>query len=173
MAQITEATSVASTPAKPMVDTHQASEIRYYTASQFQLMWWKFKKHRLVLIGSALLGVFVFIALFAEFLAPYVPGNRSPEYLYGPPQTLHFVNAEGKFQWRPYTNALTLSMNRLGELPEAVPLAARAIAIGVIANTVLKMGVAGALGSPRFFRQAGAGLAVMLLVTAGALALLW
>jgi peptide/nickel transport system permease protein len=111
MAQITEATSVASTPAKPVVDTRQASEIRYYTASQFQLMWWKFKKHRLALIGSALLGVFVFIALFAEFLAPYVPGNRSPEYLYGPPQTLHFVNAQGKFQWRPYTNALTLSMN--------------------------------------------------------------
>jgi uncharacterized membrane protein (DUF4010 family) len=70
-------------------------------------------------------------------------------------------------------DALTLSMNRLGEAPEAVGLAARAIAVGVIANTVLKMGVATALGSAPFRRWAGAGLAVLLIASAGALALLW
>ena len=70
-------------------------------------------------------------------------------------------------------DALTLSMNRLGEMPGAVPLAARAIAVGVIANTVLKMGVAAALGSSRFVRLAGAGLAVLLLSSAAALAALW
>src|SRR5262245_46928875 len=98
MAHVTEATSVAPHPAQPLAGTQRTAEMRYYTASQFQLMWWKFKKHRLALIGSALLGTFVFIALFAEFLAPYDPGNRTPDYLFGRPQTLHVVSAEGKFQ---------------------------------------------------------------------------
>ncbi len=111
MAQITEAVEVGPRPALPLGGGRREADLRYYTASQFQLMWWKFRKHRLALVGTAVLGVFLFIALFAEFLAPYATGNRSPEYLYGPPQTLHFVNADGKFQWRPFTNALTLAMN--------------------------------------------------------------
>ena len=111
MTRITEATEVAPRSVLPLAAVRGEAYIRYYTASQFQLMWWKFRKHRLALIGSAVLGVFVFIALFAEFLAPYATGTRSPEYLYGPPQTLHFVNADGKFQWRPFTNALTLGMD--------------------------------------------------------------
>jgi peptide/nickel transport system permease protein len=40
------------------------------------------------------------------------PSSWSSErVLRSPPQTLHFVNADGKFQWRPFTNALTLAMN--------------------------------------------------------------
>jgi len=111
MPDTTEVKNVAPRPAQPIAGSPRAAEIRYYTASQLQLMWWKFRKHRLALVGSAALGVFVFIAVFAEFLAPYSPGNRSPEYLYGPPQSLHLVNADGRFQWRPFTNALTLAMN--------------------------------------------------------------
>jgi peptide/nickel transport system permease protein len=88
------------------------AEIRYYTASQFQLMWWKFKKHRLALIGMSLLAVFIFVALFAEFLSPYAPAVRTPNYLFGRPQVLHFVDAEGKFHLRPFTYALTAGMNR-------------------------------------------------------------
>lgn len=70
-------------------------------------------------------------------------------------------------------DALTLSMNRLGETPDAVGLAARAIMIGVIANTVLKLTVATALGSARFRVRAGGGLALLLAVTVGALVVLW
>lgn len=86
-------------------------ENRYYTASQFQLMWWKFKKHRLALIGSVLLGFFVIIAVFAEFLSPYTPTARTPDYLFGRPQVLHFVDADGKFHLRPFTYALTAAMD--------------------------------------------------------------
>ncbi|HSA57236.1 MAG TPA: DUF4010 domain-containing protein [Gemmatimonadaceae bacterium] len=70
-------------------------------------------------------------------------------------------------------DALTLSMNRLGEAPETVRLAARAIVIGVVANTVLKLGLALALGSARFRVLAGGGLALLLVVTAGTLVVLW
>jgi peptide/nickel transport system permease protein len=109
MAQITEAVDAAPRPAPPRVV--KDAEIKYYTASQFQLMWWKFRKHRLALIGTVLLAVFVFIALFAEFLSPYTPGSRTPNYLFGRPQVLHFVDAEGNFHLRPFTYALTAAMD--------------------------------------------------------------
>lgn len=111
MTQITDVADAAPRPAPPPSDAAKDAEIRYYTASQFQLMWWKFKKHRLALVGTVLLGIFVFIALFAEFLSPYAPGARTPNYLFGRPQVLHFVDTEGKFHLRPFTYALTAAMN--------------------------------------------------------------
>ena len=111
MTQVTEAIDVVPNPAPPMPGIAREMEIRYYTASQFQLMWWKFKKHRLALIGMSLLAVFVFIALFAEFLSPYGPAVRTPNYLFGGPQVLHFVDAEGTFHLRPFTYALAAAMD--------------------------------------------------------------
>ncbi|MEO5886265.1 MAG: ABC transporter permease [Anaerolineales bacterium] len=111
MTQFTEAIDVVPNPAQPVPGVARGVDIRYYTASQFQLMWWKFRKHRLALIGMTLLGLFVFIALFAEFLSPYGPAVRTPNYLFGGPQVLHFVDAEGKFHLRPFTYALTAAMD--------------------------------------------------------------
>ncbi len=111
MTQITEAIDVAPRPETPPSGIAQEAENRYYTASQFQLMWWKFKKHRLALVGSTILGIFLFIALFAEFLSPYAPTARTVDYLFGRPQVLHFVDAEGKFHLRPFTYALTAAMD--------------------------------------------------------------
>lgn len=111
MSQITETVDVAPRPVPPSSGLTREAELKYYTASQFQLMWWKFKKHRLALVGMVLLGIFVFIALFAEFLSPYAPGARTPNYLFGRPQVLHFVDAEGKFHFRPFTYALTAAMD--------------------------------------------------------------
>jgi peptide/nickel transport system permease protein len=111
MTQITEAVDVAPRPVPPPIGVAREMEIRYYTASQFQLMWWKFKKHRLALIGSGILGLFIIVAVFAEFLSPYTPGSRTPNYLFGGPQVLHFVDAEGNFHLRPFTYALTAAMD--------------------------------------------------------------
>jgi len=111
MTQVTEAIDVAPRPETPPSATAREAEIRYYTASQFQLMWWKFKKHRLALVGSTILGIFVFIALFAEFLSPYTPTARTVDYLFGRPQVLHFIDANGKFHLRPFTYALTAAMD--------------------------------------------------------------
>lgn len=67
-------------------------------------------------------------------------------------------------------DALTLSMNRLGSTPDAVSLAAQAIAIGVAANAVLKLGVALLLGGPSYRWRAATGLALLLVVGVGAIA---
>jgi peptide/nickel transport system permease protein len=111
MTQSTEVVDVAPRPAPPTSGVAKEADIKYYTASQFQLMWWKFRKHRLALVGTVILAIFVFIALFAEFLSPYAPGSRTPNYLFGRPQVLHFTDAEGNFHLRPFTSALAAAMD--------------------------------------------------------------
>lgn len=111
MAQATEALPSGARPVPVVPARTREAELKYYTASQFQLMWWKFRKHRLALVGTVILGFLAFVALFAEFLAPYDAATRTPEYLNGRPQRLHFVDAEGTFHWRPFTYALAVRMN--------------------------------------------------------------
>ena len=49
---------------------------QYYLATQWQLMWRNFRRHRLALVGGAVLAVFYVTALLAEFVAPTVPAVR-------------------------------------------------------------------------------------------------
>jgi uncharacterized membrane protein (DUF4010 family) len=70
-------------------------------------------------------------------------------------------------------DALTLSMNRLGTSGDLVILAARAIAVGVIANSLLKLGLVLALGARGFRLLASGGLALLTLVSVAALWLFW
>ncbi|MTI09324.1 ABC transporter permease [Curvivirga aplysinae] len=69
---------------------------RYYQASQWQLMWWKFRKHRVALISGIFLVTVYFSLLISEFLNPYNPNHRHTDYLYMPPQEVHFTH-EGEF----------------------------------------------------------------------------
>jgi len=70
-------------------------------------------------------------------------------------------------------DALTLSMNRLGDDPTLTLLAAKAITIGIIANGVLKLGLTVALGGTRFRRLAAAGQVAMLAAAGVGLWLFW
>jgi peptide/nickel transport system permease protein len=111
MAQATDAMQPVPRPAPLAPEKARDAEVKYYTASQFQLMWWKFRKHRLALVGTVILSILAFIGAFAEFLAPYDAATRTPAYLNGRPQQLHFRDAEGNFTWPPFTNALAVKMN--------------------------------------------------------------
>ena len=53
------------------VDVMTAAQERFYRASQWQLMWAKFKDHRLAWMSLWMLGGFYLIALLAPVLAPY------------------------------------------------------------------------------------------------------
>jgi len=72
------------------------------TASQWRLMWWRFKRHRLALVSAVVLAVFYFSALFCEIIAPYEPGQRNPRCVQAPPQRLRFIDGDGKFHFRPF-----------------------------------------------------------------------
>jgi peptide/nickel transport system permease protein len=69
---------------------------RVFVASQWQLMWWKFRRHKAAVISGVVLIVLYTVVLFAEFFSPYLPGTRS-EHLFAPPQGIHFRDPNG--QW--------------------------------------------------------------------------
>lgn len=68
-------------------------------------------------------------------------------------------------------DALTLSMTRSVASGTTIDAACRAIATGIVANSLMKAGIATVVGTPRFKWQAGTALAAM--AAAGAGALLW
>jgi peptide/nickel transport system permease protein len=69
---------------------------RIYLASQWRLMWWKFRRHRLAVWSGAFLGLLYFSILITEFLAPYPLSERHVDFIHSPPQRVHFFH-EGQF----------------------------------------------------------------------------
>jgi peptide/nickel transport system permease protein len=74
---------------------------KIFTASQWRLMWWKFRKHKLAVVSTAVVAFFYFMALFCEFLAPYPLEARDSKFALAPPERLHFVGEDG-FHLRPF-----------------------------------------------------------------------
>ena len=75
-------------------------------ASQWRLMWMRFRRHRLALVGGAVLVVLYFMAAFCEFISPYDPNQRHPDYVLCPPQEIRFFDHEGNFHLRPFVYGL-------------------------------------------------------------------
>ena len=69
---------------------------RYYFASQWQLIWWRLRKHRLAMVAFWFLVALYGIIPFVEFLSPYALRTRHPDYVYFPPQRVHLFH-DGRF----------------------------------------------------------------------------
>ena len=82
---------------------------RYYMATQWQLMWWKLKRHRLAMISGAVLALMYFSVIISEFLAPYALTTRNTDFIYAPPQTINFFH-NGEFQG-PFVYGLKYQLN--------------------------------------------------------------
>ena len=78
------------------VEKMSPEQERYYLASQWQLMWWKLKRHRVAVFCGALLALMYGSILISEMLAPYNLHSRHIEYIYSPPQRLHLFD-NGRF----------------------------------------------------------------------------
>lgn len=73
-----------------------AAQERFYQASQWQIMWWKFRRHRVAVFSAWVLALFYASILISEFLAPYALNTRNPSHIYEPPQAIHFFH-DGHF----------------------------------------------------------------------------
>ncbi|MBN2005155.1 MAG: ABC transporter permease [Anaerolineae bacterium] len=69
-----------------------------YVAGQWQLMWWKFRKHKMAMISGVILILLYLIAAFCEFVAPYNPEDYFIRYKMAPPTLVHIFDAEGKLR---------------------------------------------------------------------------
>ena len=75
----------------------RAEEEAHYGLSQWRLMLRKFKRSKTAIIGGIFVLIFYLSALFANFLAPYGGDQRFTDYLYAPPQALHFDFENGLY----------------------------------------------------------------------------
>ena len=97
-----------ATWARPDVASPEDSEERIFVASQWLLMWWRFRRHRLALASMiVIIGIYT-VAIFADFFAPFDPNAHNADYVLAPPQPIRFIDrTEGGLQFRPYIYALT------------------------------------------------------------------
>ena len=69
---------------------------KYYLASQWILMWWKLKRHRLAVICGIILALNYATIMFSEVIAPYNLHTRNTDFVYSPPQRVHLFH-QGEF----------------------------------------------------------------------------
>jgi len=87
-------------------DKKEQTKEKYYVASQWQLMWRKFKKHKAATTAGPVLVILYFLAIFCEFITPYGPLTRFPKYSYAPPQRIRFFDETKSFHFRPFIYGL-------------------------------------------------------------------
>ncbi len=96
---------------QPKITQTESEEAqRYYSATQFQLIWWRFRKHRLAQTGALILIVMAVIGLFAEFFGPYTGITRDSESVLVSPQSPQFCNDAG-CTLRPFVPGVTAERN--------------------------------------------------------------
>ncbi|TYL81264.1 ABC transporter permease [Bradyrhizobium cytisi] len=79
-------------------------------ASQWQLVWWAFKRHRLAMAGLVVTAFFYIVAAAPGFFAVNDPSQQNARAAYHPPQGVHFIDlaADGSWSVRPYIHPYAL-----------------------------------------------------------------
>jgi peptide/nickel transport system permease protein len=101
---------VASEPFEPLAtEALTPEQERFYRASQWKIMWWKFRRHKVALISAWVLAFFYLSILGSEFLSPYNLHSRDTRHIYAPPQDLHLFH-DGKFVG-PFVYGYSMELN--------------------------------------------------------------
>ncbi len=87
--------------AKPKSES-MAYDESYYLASQWQLIWRKFRRHRLAMFSLVVIICLYSLAIFPDFFAINNLHQRHVRYAKAPPHTLHFVDENGTFHLNPF-----------------------------------------------------------------------
>lgn len=99
--------SSSSIDTEEIADSHDAvpppkDSRDFAEASQWRLVWRAFKKHRMAKVAAIVVVFIYFVAAFAEFLAPFDTSRLDANYVYAPPQRLHFLDTSDGWDFGPY-----------------------------------------------------------------------
>ncbi len=90
----------------------EKAESKVYVASQWKLMWWRYRKSPLALVGLCLLISIYLVAISAEFLAPFPADAYNAQYTYAPPQRLRLIDRTGGgFSFRPHVTGYKVEID--------------------------------------------------------------
>jgi peptide/nickel transport system permease protein len=111
--------TVEKSPLEQLADEWSSSaeaqaEERVSVASNWKLVWWRFKKHRLALFSAAVLIFFYIIVLFPDFFAVSDPEATDERLMFVPVQSLRLMDGWSFSPWVPAVagkrNPVTLRM---------------------------------------------------------------
>jgi peptide/nickel transport system permease protein len=91
-----ETQSIEAAPTLPE-ETSSVAEEKVSVATQWQLMWWRFRKHRLAVVSAAIVAFFYGVVVFADFLAYADPVASEAQRGYIAPQPLYWFYPDGSF----------------------------------------------------------------------------
>ncbi len=111
---------VSARPFDPRsIERLSPAQERVYLASQWRLMWWRFRRHRLAVVSGVFLAVLYGSIFISEFLAPYNYQTRHIDHIFAPPQAIHLFH-EGRFVG-PFVYGLSYSLNMTNLKREYTP----------------------------------------------------
>ncbi len=67
--------------------------------SQGELIWRRFRRHRLGALGGAIILILTFLTIFSHFIAPYDYATQRRRFAYAPPTQIHFFDQAGRLSW--------------------------------------------------------------------------
>ncbi len=138
MAQETQRVTAPVTP-RTIDDTEELAggadyEVNLKSLSQFELVWRKFRQHRLALIGVGILGTLFLTAILGPFFLPFaidkIPRPDVIAYAGRPPSLAHPFGETGGLQW----DVLTLVVNGART---SLLIGFSSMAIGVVIGTIV------------------------------------
>lgn len=91
-------------------ETKEGEEDRYYYASQWELIRWRFSRHKLAVISSVILILLYLTAVFCEFLSPYAIDTRFEAFAQSTPSIVHWIRPDGSFG--PYIFGIKKVLNQ-------------------------------------------------------------
>jgi peptide/nickel transport system permease protein len=88
----TQEAIAAPAGAPPAGQVRSVTEARVFVASQWQLMWWRFRKHKIALASGVIVLGFYLVVVGADFLAYADPDASEAQRSLMPPQRVHLFD---------------------------------------------------------------------------------
>lgn len=101
-----EGTFNENQPFDDTVEAINSEEEKVYVASYRQLMWWRFRKHKMALFSAIILILLYIMAAFVEFVAPYDPEQFFVQHKLAPPSDIRIIDDDGNLR-RPFVYEVT------------------------------------------------------------------
>jgi peptide/nickel transport system permease protein len=84
---------VSEAPFDPQaVERMTAAQERFYMASEWRMVWWKLRRHRVAVASGVILATLYIMILICEFLAPYGVDTRNVDFIYAPPMRVRIFD---------------------------------------------------------------------------------
>lgn len=105
-------TNEALTLSATKTDRHAADAKKIYFASQWELIWIRFRSNRVALVSGLIVALIYLTAILAEFLAPFSGDYYNGRYTFAPPQQLHFIEqTEEGVKFHPHVYGYTIEVD--------------------------------------------------------------